>query len=62
MQGFTLSDLNPKSVFIFSKILFLSLLEREHEQEAGPVQAGGEAGFPLSRSPDAGLDLKTPGS
>ena len=43
-------------LFIFKKILFIYLTERDTAREgtqAGGV-GGGEAGFPLSREPDAG--------
>ena len=35
--------------------------ERQREREA-ETQAEGEAGSPLSREPDVGLDPRTPGS
>ena len=48
----------------FLKILFIYLTEREAAREG--TQAGGvgegEAGFPPSREPDAGLDPITVGS
>ena len=52
------------SFFFFFKIAFIYLTERDTAREgtqAGGV-AEGEAGFPLSREPDAGLDPKTLGS
>jgi len=51
-------------LFFFLKILFIHLTERDTAREG--TQAGGlgegEAGFPPSREPDAGLDPRTPGS
>jgi len=50
-------------IFFFLKILFIFLTERDIAR-AG-TQAGGvgeeEAGLPLSREPDVGLDPRTPG-
>ena len=43
--------------FIFFKILFIFEKERTGKQESGEKQTP-----PLSREPDAGLDLKTLGS
>jgi len=47
--------------FFLIKILFLYWGERERESTSrGAWQAeGGEADFPLSREPDAGLNLRT---
>jgi len=36
--------------------------EVEREHEPGERQAEGEAGSPLSKEPNAGLDPRTPGS
>ena len=36
--------------------------ERERTQARGAAEAEGEADSPPSRKPDAGLDLRTPGS
>ena len=45
--------------FYFVKILFIHLTESEDKQgETGR----GEAGSQVSREPDVGLDLRTPGS
>ena len=55
-------------VSFFFKILFIYLTERKRETETtreGTQAQGvreGEAGFPLSREPDAGLDPRTLGS
>ena len=53
------------SVFILTSFLFfIYLTERDTEREG--TQAGGvgegEAGFPLSKEPDVGLDPRTLGS
>ena len=40
----------------FKDFIYLFVREREHKQEEG------EAGFPLSREPDVGLDPRTLGS
>jgi len=52
------------TVLLFLKILFICLTERETVREG--TQAGGvgegEAGFPLSREPNAGLDPRTLGT
>ena len=56
--------LDPYSFFVFFKILFIYLTERETARagtQAGGVGEG-EAGFPPSREPDAGLDPRTLGS
>ena len=46
------------ALFFFLKILFkINKREREHEQREW--QAEGEAGSPLSREPDVGLDPRT---
>ena len=45
--------------FSFLKILFIHSWETQREVE---TQAEGEAGSPLGREPDAGLNPKTPGS
>ena len=49
---------------IFKKIVFAYLTERErtHKQEEGKAEGEGEAGSPLSRGPDVGLDPRTLGS
>ena len=51
-------------IFFFFLILFINLTERkrEHRQEEWQAEGAGEAGSPLSREPDAGLDPRTPGS
>ena len=53
------------SFFFFFKE-FIYLFDRERETVRERTQAGGvgegEAGFPLSREPDAGLDPRTLGS
>ena len=55
----------------FFKILFIHLRERmyvnggrerERARAGGGAEGEGEAGFPLSREPDMGLDPRTPGS
>jgi len=50
--------------FFFLRILFIYLTERDTAREG--TQAGGvgegEAGFPLSRESNAGLNPRTPGS
>lgn len=43
-----------RAEFFFFKILFIYLTERERTPEGGAGE--GEAGFPLSREPDAGFD------
>jgi len=45
-------------VLSFFKILF----EREHKQGEWQAEGEGEAGSPLNREPDVGLDPRTPGS
>ena len=44
----------------FLKILFIG--EREKAYKQGEWQAEGEAGFPLSKEPNVGLDPRTLGS
>ena len=46
--------------FIFKKLLFIYLSEREHKQEE--QQTEGEAGSPMSKETDAGLHLRTLGA
>jgi len=52
------------SLSFFLKILLIYLTERDTAREG--IQAGGvgegEAGFPLNREPNAGLDPRTLGS
>ena len=52
--------------FIFFKIVFIYLEERENERESMTAGAGGqsegEADSPLSRELNARLDPKVPGS
>ena len=53
-----------REIFFFFKILFIYLTETETARagtQAGGVREG-EAGFPLSRQPDAGLDPSVLGS
>ena len=50
----------PCGFLFFFTYLFEMEEEREHKQ--GEKQAEGEAGSPLSREPDAGLDPRTVGS
>ena len=56
-----MSDLVNSFFFFFLKILFIYLTERDPVREG--TQAGGagegEAGFPLSREPDVGLNPRT---
>ena len=58
----------PHSSLLFIYFLkdFIYLFDRERDTAREGTQAGqvgeGEAGSPLSREPDAGLDPKTPGS
>ena len=56
-------------IFIFLKILFIYLSERgrkrereRREHKQGEWQAEGEAGSPLSKEPDVGLNHRTLGS
>ena len=48
----------------FKRFLFIYLREREtaseRAQAGGAAEGEGEAGFPLSREPDAGLAPRTP--
>ena len=46
------------------KILFICLTGRDRAREGTQAggEGGGEAGFPRSREPNAGLDPRTPGS
>ena len=61
---------NSPSIVIFKKILFIYLFERERENKGTQEsehqwwerQREGEAGFPLNREPNAGLNPRTPGS
>ena len=50
-------------MFFFFKILFIYLTERQRETVREETQAEGvgegEAGFPLSREPDEGLDPRS---
>ena len=50
--------------FFFPKIFFIYLREREsvHKQGEQQAEGEGEAGSPLGREPNAGLDPRTPGS
>jgi len=48
--------------FSFFKILFIYLTEREREGAQVGGGEEGEAGSPLSREPDTGLDSRTLGS
>ena len=52
--------------YFFFKILFIYLTQRERQPAREGIQAGGveegEAGFPLSRGPDVGLNPRTLGS
>jgi len=52
-------------IYLFFKD-FIYLFDRERETAREGTQAGGagegEAGFPQSREPNAGLDPRTPGS
>ena len=43
----------------FFKILFIYLTERDHKQAERQAEREEEAGSPLSREPDAGLDPRT---
>ena len=47
--------------FFFLKILFffIYLTERDHKQAERQAEGEGEAGSPLSREPDSGLDPRT---
>ena len=58
-QPFLTSGLQAEDAFVFFKILFIH--ERNTEREA-ETQAEGEAGSPLTKEPNAGLDPRTPGS
>jgi len=56
-------------IYIYLKILFIYLTEREGEPESTRRGGGWQrekekqaAGSPLSRKPDVGLDLRTLGS
>ena len=64
MIYYKLASSKSKLKVIFLKILFIYLTERDTAREG--TQAGGvgegEAGFPPSREPDAGLDPRTLGS
>ena len=46
----------------FKDFIDLFVTERERARKQGKWQAEGEAGSPLSREPDEGLDLRTLGS
>jgi len=46
----------------FLKILFIYLTERDTARERTQAGGEGEAGFPRSREPDAGLDPRALGS
>ena len=51
--------------YFFLKILFIYLREIETASERGNTSRGsgrGEAGFPLSKEPDSGLDPRIVGS
>ena len=45
--------------FFVSKILFICLTERDHKLAERQAEREEEAGSPLSREPDAGLDPRT---
>ena len=64
MSAGDLFFLKSYSFFFFLKILFIyfRMAERERAHKQGEWQAEGEAGSPLSREPDEGLDLRTLGS
>ena len=51
-------------LFLFFKILFIYLTERDTAREETQAGGGGEgeAGFPRIREPDVGLDPRTLGS
>ena len=51
-------------LFIFLKIVFIYLTERERSRAGGAAEGErvGEAGSPLSREPNVGLDHRTLGS
>ena len=46
----------------FKDFIYLSERERDRAQAGGEAEAEGEAGSPLSKEPDAGLDPRTLGS
>ena len=55
---------SPNFILFFLRFLFIYLTERETARagtQAGAEEEGG-AGFPLSREPNEGLDLRTLGS
>ena len=48
--------------FFFFKVLFIYLTQREPKQRERQAEGEGEAGSPLSREPEVGLDPRTLGS
>ena len=54
-------SVEQRSFFFFFNDFYLSF-EREHKWGAAGTEGEGEAGCPLSRESDGGLDTRTPGS